>query len=209
MFYDADIRPHLMTLLNGDHAQPGAYVIEELDMRETIADVVVAGVDLQAFEIKAERDTLRRLPRQVVHYSRLFDRACLVTTTSHRSDAMRIIPEWWGIMIASPPGALAWDRPCTPNPAVDPLALARVLWKHDLLRILKRVGAAHGLSKARWSVVRQRFHEVFPNIDDVRREVRDVIKANEIRRRSPKPTYEALKLQFASSTPPASTLSRP
>jgi hypothetical protein len=60
------------------------------------AGMVVVGRSLDAFEIKSERDTLRRLPRQALAHERLFDRCTLVVAERHSDHAAAMLPEWWG-----------------------------------------------------------------------------------------------------------------
>jgi hypothetical protein len=47
------------------------------------ADVAIIGTRMDGFEIKTERDTLHRLPRQVEAYGRLFDRCTAVVDQRH------------------------------------------------------------------------------------------------------------------------------
>jgi hypothetical protein len=56
--------------------------------------MVVVGRSLDAFEIKSERDTLRRLPRQALAYERLFDRCTLVLAERHSDHPAAMLPEW-------------------------------------------------------------------------------------------------------------------
>src|SRR5665213_2602297 len=47
------------------------------------ADVVVIGATIEGFEIKTERDSLKRLPRQAEAYTRIFDRCHAVLAHRH------------------------------------------------------------------------------------------------------------------------------
>ena len=53
---------------------------------------------MSAFEIKTERDTLRRLPRQATAYARLFDQCTVVVAERHVAAAMEMLPMWWGVI---------------------------------------------------------------------------------------------------------------
>src|SRR5436305_708698 len=55
-------------------------------------------ISIHGYEIKSDKDTLIRLPRQVDAYNAVFERATLVSTRRHLSSAREIIPNWWGIV---------------------------------------------------------------------------------------------------------------
>jgi hypothetical protein len=58
------------------------------------ADVAVIGGTIDGFEIKTERDTLKRLPRQAEAYTRIFDRCHAVLAHRHVDKAMEMLPAW-------------------------------------------------------------------------------------------------------------------
>ena len=96
---DADIRRALLQRLA---AHP--LIIEEMGVCGQVrCDVVALGEEMVGYEIKSDADTLRRLPRQVEWYSRVLDRAHVVTTERHLEGVRRFVPEWWGVMVASGP----------------------------------------------------------------------------------------------------------
>jgi hypothetical protein len=98
------------------------------------ADVAVIGAELEGFEIKAERDTLRRLPSQAAAYGRLFDRCTVVLAERHLDDALDLVPEWWGVFVIVPSSSPAFftARLAQPNECVDPELLVRLLWKDEV-----------------------------------------------------------------------------
>ena len=65
----------------------------------------VVNGSLKGFEIKSDRDTLKRLGRQSEIYSKVFDTITLVTSECHLTPALDLIPAWWGIEIAFMDGA--------------------------------------------------------------------------------------------------------
>lgn len=106
------------------------------------ADMALIGQFLDGFEIKTERDTLRRLPRQALAYGRLFDHCTLVIAEKHSERAVAMLPSWWGITIVCVNGSvtfIAARRP-KPNPAVDPETLVRLLWRDEVMTALLRLG---------------------------------------------------------------------
>jgi hypothetical protein len=108
------------------------------------ADLAVIGRSMDGFEIKTERDTLRRLPRQVHAYGRLFDRCSVVVAEKHRDDAAGMLPEWWGITTVHVNGGVRFTEVRKPrrNSAVDPEILVRLLWKEEAIIALMKLGVA-------------------------------------------------------------------
>ncbi len=106
------------------------------------ADMVVIGRSLDAFEIKSEQDTLRRLPRQALAYARLFDRCTLVVAQRHSDRAVAMLPEWWGITTVCVNGSVGFTatRKPRPNAAVDPETLVRLLWRDEVTMALIQLG---------------------------------------------------------------------
>jgi hypothetical protein len=108
------------------------------------ADVVAIGSRLWGFEIKTDRDTLARLPRQVQAYSRLFDRCAVVVAERHLDAALGLIPDWWGAASILADGTapsfriVRWGQP---NHAVDAETLVRLLWRDEVRCILASHGA--------------------------------------------------------------------
>jgi hypothetical protein len=107
------------------------------------ADVVFVGAHLSAFEIKAEGDSLKRLPRQAGAYGRLFDYCTIVVAGRHVAPAMEMLPEWWGVIgILSHQGVPSFEplRSGTPNHGVDPETLVRLLWREEVRAVLSALG---------------------------------------------------------------------
>lgn len=108
------------------------------------ADLAVIGRSMYGFEIKTERDTLRRLPRQIEAYGRLFDRCSVVIAEKHFDAAAAMLPGWWGITTVHVNGDVSFAEVREPlrNPAVDPEILVRLLWKDEVIAALMNLGAA-------------------------------------------------------------------
>jgi hypothetical protein len=106
-------------------------------------DLAVIGRRMDGFEIKSERDTLRRLPRQVAAYARVMDRCTLVVAEKHLEAAHSLVPEWWGISTVACNGHVRFRivRGARKNPAVDPEILVRLLWREEALAALTTLGA--------------------------------------------------------------------
>lgn len=105
-------------------------------------DLVVVGVRMHGFEIKTERDTLRRLPRQAIAYARVMDRCTLVLAEKHLEQAQSLLPNWWGISTIACNEHIRFRvvRPARRNPVVDAEVLVRLLWREEALAALQNLG---------------------------------------------------------------------
>lgn len=106
------------------------------------ADMAHIGRVLAGFEIKTQRDSLRRLPRQAAAYERVFDRCTAVVAPKHRDAAIETLPSWWGITEIAANGSISFHqvRDCRPNRSVDPETLVRLLWRDEAERALVALG---------------------------------------------------------------------
>ena len=107
------------------------------------ADVALIGPRMDGFEIKTERDTLKRLPRQAAAYARLFDRCYVVLAERHVEDALDILPAWWGITVIRGDSTPGFERirQADINHNVDPETLVRLLWRDEVHATLCAFGA--------------------------------------------------------------------
>jgi hypothetical protein len=140
---EAAIRESLsQELLSG---LPSAEAVYELWVPRSYerADVAVIGPSMDGFEIKSERDTLRRLPRQAAAYARLFDRCYVVLASRHIEEALKILPAWWGVMVIRGDTKPGFERirEADVNPDVDPETLVRLLWRDEVHAALCALGA--------------------------------------------------------------------
>jgi hypothetical protein len=136
------------------------------------ADVAVIGAELEGFEIKAERDTLKRLPSQVTAYGRVFDRCTVVLAERHLDDALDLVPEWWGVVLIVPSSIPVFvaARPAQPNECVDPELLVRLLWKDEVRAALSTFGVEPDRRASRSALWRQLVGHADP--DALKRAVR-------------------------------------
>lgn len=196
---DRDIRTALYeTELARFSADPHSLLVDELGVcqGEFRIDVAVVNGALHGWEIKSDRDTLARLPSQAQAYSRVFDTVTLVVGETHLHDALALIPGWWGVLVASRrrDGAdLGAVRAGARNPAPDPLALAQLLWRDELIAILTDLQAPRKLLRQPkwhlWPALAARLE-----VGDLAARVRAALKARPEWRRSDRP---------AAGSPPA------
>ncbi len=142
---DQDIRQALhSTMLAGFHSD-GSLVLDELGLCNgaTRVDIAVINGQIHGYEIKSDKDTLERLPRQIELYSQVLDTATLVVGMAHLEHALEMLPAWWGVILAeSHRGEIILNKVRTgaANQSVDSFVLASFLWKHEALELLHRHG---------------------------------------------------------------------
>lgn len=105
------------------------------------ADLAVVGSALKAFEIKSERDSLRRLPRQAQAFGRVFDYCTVVLAGRHLDAAMGLVPGWWGITEVTENGHRTFHEVRQPslNHTVDATVIVRLLWREEALAALEAI----------------------------------------------------------------------
>lgn len=186
MTRDKDIRPLVLALAAQE--SPGARILGEVGLLQGACLVDVAAISaarLHGYEIKADADTLRRLPAQVAAYSRVLDRCTLVAGTAHIRHALPLLPSWWGVVRAwtMPDGTpvMEVERQGAESPSPCARATADLLWRPESLALLERLGAAKGVRSAAKNTLRDRLVAVLP-ADELRARVRAVVAARDWRR---------------------------
>lgn len=152
--YDKDIRELLLkkfTQLKEFTDDPTTVVIQELDVCLGYArvDIAVINGKLHGFEIKSEQDTLERLPSQIEAYCSLFDTMTIIVGENHIDKVIQLVPEWWGIYcVIKNKNELSLKRIRQPkiNKNIDCLSLAQLLWKEELIELLRKTGITKSLN---------------------------------------------------------------
>jgi hypothetical protein len=158
---DADVRAVLRVRLDAQHADDDSLVLEELGLCEGEAriDLCVVNGALNGYEIKSESDTLLRLPTQQQVYSRVLDYVTIISGSRHLNSIAARVPEWWGLeeaCLIDEEVILEELRPALPNPAVDSLAVAQLLWRDEVLAELESRGLDRGVRTKPRKVLWQR-----------------------------------------------------
>lgn len=139
-------------------------------------DLLLLGPDvLHGLELKSERDNLARLPAQVRAYSAALDFCTLAVDERHLEQAHAILPNWWGLLVATRRQRLHLlpVRAPEPNPDVEPLSCARLLWRPEVLIELRRAGV-RGPLKGPGERLRRQLVALLPG-DELRARVRMVL----------------------------------
>lgn len=165
---DLIIRSALKEDLKNRHAQDEEVrIIEELGVRHGTARIDIAVVNgiMHGYEIKSDKDTLQRLPEQMDVFNSVFDKVTLVVGKSHLYDAINMVPDWWGIMIAkiNINGSVVFNliREGENNKEQDGVSVARLLWRKEALRILEEMGEAGGLYSKPRDLIYKKLSMVF------------------------------------------------
>jgi len=178
---DADIRPALRSWLHKEHAHNSDTVlIEELGLcrGQVRVDLAVVNGQLHGYEIKSDRDTLRRLDRQIDFYSRVFDLATLVVGDRHLDEALQGIPDWWGVLRIDTSSEPMFEvlRRGGKNPGRNPRSLVELLWLDEAVSLLARRNAARGVRGKPRCVVWDRLCEHL-DVHEIAAAVRSHLKA--------------------------------
>jgi hypothetical protein len=161
----------------------GVLVVPELELCRKSAriDLVVINGSLDGYEIKSERDTLRRLPNQVKAYGRVLDQVTIVCASRHTDRVRDLVPSWWGITEATNPGLkiqLRCLRAPTVNPSVDPTAVVQLLWRGELLAEVCELQGPRGLSRRTRHQLGELLASELP-VEELCRRVRDRLRARQ------------------------------
>lgn len=182
---DRDVRRALFQKVLCDHAgQADTRVLNELGLKHGAGrvDVAVVNGHLHGFEIKSDADTLERLPGQIEIYNAVLDKVTLVCGERHAEKARRLIPEWWGVKVAvqGPRQAVHFETVETArvNRDVDPVAVAQLLWRDEVIEILSDMGLP-GMMLRKPRAALYRDLASFMELDDLRRTVRQRLKSRE------------------------------
>lgn len=145
------------------NADPNAKIIEELGITHGAARVDLAVVNgiLHGYELKSDLDTLYRLPEQMRLYNSVFDQITLVVGKSHVYDAIKLVPDWWGIIIAkivNPDEKVSFIniRDAEENPLIDSVSIAKLLWRTEALNILEEMNEAKGVRSKTREIIYER-----------------------------------------------------
>lgn len=179
---DFDVRSTLREAIRAQHGPDfGPLILDELGICGGIVRADLAVIDdlMHGYEIKSDSDTVERLPHQAKAYGEVFDRATLVVGERLYSKARKLLPDWWGIMIAVPIRRglvhLRQDRTAQDNPEVKPFEVAGLLWREELLGLLHEAEALEGLKSTAREFLQFRLTQVYER-DELRIIVRNQLK---------------------------------
>ena len=182
VYGDAEIRSALRTRLQLEHGGAAdTVIVEELGFcrGQVRIDLAVVNGLLHGYEIKSDRDSLRRLGVQIEYFSKVLDRATLVVGERHIDKTIEMVPGWWEILrVQTGTEGLQFflERQGAENPNRDPRVLVELIWLDDAVALLEQRGAAKGFRGKPRRVVWDRVCECF-ELEEIAKSVRDHLKA--------------------------------
>ena len=129
-------------------AHPDTLVIDELGLAHAKCRIDVAVINgcIHGYEIKSARDTLYRLSTQIDIYRQTLQKLTIVAAPKHVAGIMTRAPEWCGTIAAEqgPRGGISFHmvRSAVANPDVDPVMMAHLLWRDEVIDLLSQIGYA-------------------------------------------------------------------
>ena len=142
---DSEVRRYFhKTVLKQAHAADDTIVVDELGLKNGIvrADIAVLNGKMVGYEIKTQRDTLNRLPAQILAYSDVFDQVFIITSNNHLEKVEDMVPNWWGIfmIVEESEGQFSFScyREAGKNKSQNTYTLAQLLWKTEALEVANK-----------------------------------------------------------------------
>jgi hypothetical protein len=146
---DTDIRIALHAKrLRRVKAQPDTLVIDELGLvhAKSRIDVAVINGCIHGYEIKSAKDTLDRFATQIDIYRQTLQKLTIVAAPKHVAGIMSHAPAWCGVIAAEqgPRGGISFHvlRIAAANPEIDPVMMAHLLWRDEVIELLDQAGYA-------------------------------------------------------------------
>lgn len=179
---DGEIRLALQKRLAAHAArEPGTVLVEEMGLcrGQSRVDLAVVNGVMHGYEIKSDRDSLRRLASQIDYYSRVLDRVTIVVGAKHLERVLECVPSWWGVLSVRPSSVRAefkTIRRPKKNPQRDPRSLVELLWLDDAMALLEERGETRGVRGKPRRYVWDRVCERVP-IDEIAEAIRRSLKA--------------------------------
>jgi hypothetical protein len=127
---------------------PNTLIIDELGLvhAKSRIDVAVINGCIHGYEIKSAKDSLERLVPQLDIYSQALQKLTFVTAPRHVGKVLTTAPNWCGVIEAmqGPRGGIRLDviRRSGMNPDINPVMMAHLLWRTEVIDLLCRAGFA-------------------------------------------------------------------
>ena len=179
---DVEIRQNFhRKRLQRQHAQEDTLVIDELGLNhgKCRADIAVINGHLIGYEIKSNKDSLRRLDEQVKSYNAVFDKVSVIVGDRYINSIKKHIPEWWGVIVSmkGPRGAVHFDliREAQMNTNTEPISIAQLLWRDEAEEILRQKKLSAKILRQTRDVLYEHLVKIL-TIKQLRKTVRDYLK---------------------------------
>ena len=128
-------------VLLGTHSLNTATMMKEFNIGRCKADVVILNGTSNVYEIKSERDSLRRLNDQIRAYSRVFAKVNIIVGENHLQEARSLIPDHVGVMVLSDRYQVSTLRSAIEDPGrTDAAAIFDAINQKEAGEILRSLG---------------------------------------------------------------------
>lgn len=122
------------------HAVQSATMLTEFRVGSSKADCVILNGLSTCYEIKTEFDTLKRLPEQLLDYSKVFDKIFVITSSHHLSQVIDLTPQHIGVIELTKKGALKEIRKAALiQSEIDPTLMIQSLRREEYLEIASTI----------------------------------------------------------------------
>jgi len=144
---DSDIRAALHDKrLRQYKNQPDTLIVDELGLAHAKSRIDVAVINgcVHGYEIKSAQDTLDRLSTQIEIYAQTLQKLTIVASPRHIKRVLASVPDWCGVIeaVKGPRHAIHLQpiRTARNNPDLDPVMLAHLLWRSEVIELLSMRG---------------------------------------------------------------------
>jgi hypothetical protein len=144
---DPDIRAALFRQrLRRQKTHPNTLVINELGLAHAKSRIDVAVINgcIHGYEIKSAKDSLERLGSQIDIYRQTLQKLTIVAASKHLDSVISLAPDWCGIIEAEQGPRygirLNITRIARTNPEIEPVMMAHLLWRTEVIDILVQNG---------------------------------------------------------------------
>jgi hypothetical protein len=180
---EQELRAAVKSIMLAEHADdPRTRILDELALRHGVArvDIAVVNGSIHGFELKSDRDSLKRLPHQIQIYNSVLDKVTLVVSVRHVDKAIKLVPVWWGVTIAKTKDSARIEfetvRNPTSNPCIDPISVCTLLWREEALNLLAEFGAAASVRHKARAAIYVRLADV-ADLKTIQRRVRHQLRS--------------------------------
>jgi hypothetical protein len=145
---------------------------------------------IHGFEIKSDRDSLKRLSGQAEIYNKVFDRMTMVVGKRYADRVLESLPSWWGILqVVQGSRGIKFKsrRKGRKNPARDPRILVELLWLDDAITLLEHCDGVCGFRGKPRRVVWDKVCECY-TLDEISEKVRERLKTRARNQDLPRPS---------------------
>lgn len=128
-------------ILMGTHSLNTATILNEFRVGDSVADVVILNGTSTVYEIKSERDTLKRLNSQLTNYSNVFAQTYVIVGHNHVRSVIDNVAPRVGVLSLSQRYQISTVREarCSYS-SVDPVAILNSVRVTEAKTILKSLG---------------------------------------------------------------------